>query len=488
MSGPFCQEKPLTGPFDILRSHPHVSLVFPPTIDGMAGLLPLLQAEKAEFEAVLGTKVVFVEETPETGPTWVIEVDPALPHNALAFDRDTLILTSRVRDSDGILASLNLMHSLAGLHLDTTTDAPCATLAEAAERVAREIAGTFPGFGIRGKDWAEICARHDLPGSDREPTFEDFERWIAELDDAHTAIRRPGGVFNPPYVVEVTAGAATFRVVPENSAAHAAGVRSGWILSGIDCLDWLSRTGAPSHGKPFTTGRRAIALNGVDERAFTAYGPRAEATWTERKTAPTLESTISWTRVDDRTACIRLDAWWGGIGLEDAFDTALSELRGHDRLILDLQRNTGGNLVLATQTRNRFLRERTLLGTIAFTTGDGRLAAPVELWADPEPERVRWDGQLIVLTDPMTYSASEDFLLGLQGLDHVTVIGQRSGGGSGRPRTIALTDEMLITISTALTFDRNGVCIENHGVPVDIETDVFAADGANLALDRARIQ
>ncbi len=144
--------------------------------------------------------------------------------------------------------------------------------------------------------------------------------------------------------------------------------------------------------------------------------------------------------------------------------------------MLDLRGNTGGNLMLATQTRDRFLRERTLLGTIRFTRGDGRLAAPVEMWAEPSTERVRWGGELVVLTDVMTYSASEDFLLGLQGLPHVTVIGQRSGGGSGRPRTIRLLDDVAITISTALTYDRAGTCIENHGVPVDVEMPASVND------------
>jgi carboxyl-terminal processing protease len=84
----------------------------------------------------------------------------------------------------------------------------------------------------------------------------------------------------------------------------------------------------------------------------------------------------------------------------------------------------------------------------------------------------------------VAYSASEDFLLGLQGLPHVTVAGRRSGGGSGRPRTIRITNEMNLTVSTALTFDRNVVCIENHGIPVDIGCEVFAGDGRNVALER----
>jgi carboxyl-terminal processing protease len=91
----------------------------------------------------------------------------------------------------------------------------------------------------------------------------------------------------------------------------------------------------------------------------------------------------------------------------------------------------------------------------------------------------------VVLTDPMTYSASEDFLLGLQGLPHVTVVGQRSGGGSGRPRTIRILPDMTITISTALTFDREGVCVENHGIPVDLEMPVFADGGRDVAMETA---
>ena len=476
----------MPGTFDVLRSQPAVSLVFPASIEGIRELLPLMRAEKAEFEAVLGTDVVFVEQAPESDPKWIVEVDPSRPHNALTFDRETLTLTSRVRDSDGVLASLNLLHSLAGLRVDAITDARHPSMREAAERVTKEVAGTFPGFGIRGKDWDEICARHDMLQPGRDLTFADFERWIAELDDAHTAIRRPVGVYNPPYVVEVTPDAATLRRVPEDTAAHAAGVRPGWMLDGIDCADWLSRTGAPPHAKPWTTGRRAIALNGVDERTFVALGPRGErAAWVERPVSPTLDRVFAWERIDARTGFIRLANWFTGIGMEEAFDEALTALRGCDRVILDLQGNTGGNLVLATRMRNRFLRQRTLLGTIRFTTGDGRLADPVELWADPEPERVRWEGDLVVLTDPLTYSASEDFLLGLQGLPHVTVVGQRSGGGSGRPRTIMLTEGMLITISTALTFGRTGVCIENHGIPVDIETPVVAPDGSSPAREWA---
>jgi carboxyl-terminal processing protease len=48
-------------------------------------------------------------------------------------------------------------------------------------------------------------------------------------------------------------------------------------------------------------------------------------------------------------------------------------------------------------------------------------------------------------------------------------VGERSGGGSGRPRTLRLLPGWRLTVSTALTYDRDGRCVEGAGVPVDVE-------------------
>jgi carboxyl-terminal processing protease len=83
-----------------------------------------------------------------------------------------------------------------------------------------------------------------------------------------------------------------------------------------------------------------------------------------------------------------------------------------------------------------------------------------------------------------TARSSEDFLLGLQGLDHVTVVGRPSGGGSGRPRSVRLTPGLLLTVSSALTYDRDGRCVEGAGIPVDVP--VPASAGLDAALAAAR--
>jgi carboxyl-terminal processing protease len=178
---------------------------------------------------------------------------------------------------------------------------------------------------------------------------------------------------------------------------------------------------------------------------------------------------VRWTRLASGAAYLRIDAWLGGAGVDERVDAAFSELARCDRLILDLRANPGGSLTLAAATRDRFLRERTELGSIRYSTGGGRVAAPTPLVGEPADRRRRWPGRLIVLTDELTFSSSEDFLLGLQGLPHVTVVGRRSGGGSGRPRSIRLLPGWFLTVSTALTYDREGQCVEGRGIPVDLE-------------------
>ena len=144
--------------------------------------------------------------------------------------------------------------------------------------------------------------------------------------------------------------------------------------------------------------------------------------------------------------------------------------------MVDLRGNTGGNLVLAQRTRNRFLRVPTELGSIRHSTGDGQLGGSYPLVGRPLLDGRRWEGTTVILTDALTCSASEDILLGLQGLPHITTAGEPSCGGSGRPRSVTLTSDLTLSISTALTYDRNGRCVEGNGLPVDRPGPAFDGD------------
>ena len=446
-------------------------VAFPPDLS--SEFLPLLISEQPELEAVVGARVRFVDSPPAEGPRWIVDLEPDRADNTLRWDTESLTLISRVRDAAGLAATLQLLHSLVTLNVSELGDATSDDLPTAIARIEQELARGFPGFAIRNLDWPEI--RAGFPPA-AEMSIEDLERLVAMLQDSHTAVRRNVPVHNTPYAIELGANGATFRRVPAWSDAAKAGVNAGWGLEIDDRQGWLARAGSPPHASALIAGRRAIALNGVTERAFVAIGPKGEERrWNETARPFDLDELIESHVVANDTVYVRLHNWIDGVGIEKRFDDIIAANRHRRRMVLDLRGNTGGNLLLAKRMRRRFLRERTLIGAIQFTRGDGTLADPVELWDETAAEG-RWPGELVALTDPLTFSASEDFLHGLQGLPHVTIMGAPSGGGSGRPRTLPLIDGWSVTISTALTFDRNGHCIEGHGIPVDSVVDPFSEE------------
>jgi carboxyl-terminal processing protease len=186
--------------------------------------------------------------------------------------------------------------------------------------------------------------------------------------------------------------------------------------------------------------------------------------WEEAPTTRPLEPVVSWRRLDSGAGYLRVAVWHDDV--DAAIDAALHELRRCESLVVDLRRNPGGSLIAACRTRDRFVRTSTTLGSIRYSLGAGGLSEPTPLRAEPAARA--WPGRLVVLTDGLTFSSSEDFLLGLQGLAHVRLVGRPSGGGSGRPRQLRLLPGWLLTVGTALTYDRGGRCVEGAGVPLDV--------------------
>lgn len=445
----------------------------------IAGLATLVQQEPKEFEVELGAPVRFADDDPGEGARCLI--GPAICNPdiekytkagqneaGLWLDRELQVLVVDAPSITGIYDALNLLRTLGMTGRDTLVPTRCHTLDEAIRRIVDEVGWTYPSFELRGLDWEAICEKH-IPGvRTAEQPLRAMQEWIAELQDGHTWVREQE-LMPLTYSLWVTPDRAVFERIHEGTAAWKAGVRVGDELIGEDTGGWWTRANAPAHARPLVAGRRLLSGPPGIDRQFESRKMSGEVVrWSEAASAQLPFPLVSWRRLESETGYVRVEAWRANSGIDEAVDEAFEQLEEAGRLIVDLRGNTGGNLVLAHSFRDRFLRGRGVMGSLRISTGDGGLSEPDVFFGEPSSTHKRWSGEVRFLTDPLTYSASEDVLLGLQGLDHVKVVGEPSGGGSGRQRVLPLMAGQLLMVSTALTYDRNGRCVEGTGIPVDV--------------------
>lgn len=82
-------------------------------VDGVESLLPLLELEHREFEAVLGQPVELSRPSAAAHHVWQVVIDPEVPVAQLRADLAGHRLVSVVPDGQHLGRSLNLLHALA---------------------------------------------------------------------------------------------------------------------------------------------------------------------------------------------------------------------------------------------------------------------------------------------------------------------------------------------------------------------------------------
>ncbi len=466
-----------------------LQVVFPSRFEGvperdahqLRGLRELFEANRAPLESELGVGLSLMElRHDRLVPTWLIgpaRCTPELaqlglpPSTAPVVRRltDRRLLIIDAPDASGLFEALSLLRSFAWASGDTLEAHPCASVEEAWLRVAEEVAHTWPSFQQRAVCWRDLCVRYaDAMALSFEP-LGTLQMLVAELEDAHTAVRSTDRLVPPSFRPRMTADGIILHEVPEDSAAWRAGVREGQRLLGTDLGPAWQRIGASRQQRPFAVPFRALSGAPGENAEFAAAAPNGAITrWTESYRLPEVESLVAWRRLPSGAGYLRVKQWPSSDRIDELVDAAFADFSNAPGLVVDLRGNPGGATSVAGRFRDRFLRERTLLGKIQFTRPDGALMPAQELWAEPAvTAKQRWPSRARFLTDGATYSASEDALLGLQGLPHVEVLGEPSGGGSGRARSVHLLPGWRLTVSSCLTFDRLGRCIEGSGIAVD---------------------
>lgn len=199
---------------------------------------------------------------------------------------------------------------------------------------------------------------------------------------------------------------------------------------------------------------------------------------------------IVYKKLRDNIGYIYYGSFSDGIS-ENSLDHILSRLSTCDGLIIDVRENGGGSLTNVEVLASRFITERTLAGFICHKTGTGHndFSEPFPYYYDSPDDHIRFMKPVAVLTNRHTFSAANNFVQVMKSLPQVTIVGDRTGGGSGLPFSYNLPNGWNIRLSSSPILDAERNDTEfgidpTDGYKIDMDT-VAALNGHDTILDKA---
>ena len=122
-----------------------------------------------------------------------------------------------------------------------------------------------------------------------------------------------------------------------------------------------------------------------------------------------------------------------------------------------------------------------------FRSGHNDFSEPYPVYLEPS-SNIRWQKPVVVLANRHSYSATNDFVNQMRILPNVTIMGDKTGGGSGLPFSSELPNGWSLRFSASPHFDSN----MNHtefGIEPDIKVDMTTEDmyeGIDTIIEAAR--
>lgn len=186
-------------------------------------------------------------------------------------------------------------------------------------------------------------------------------------------------------------------------------------------------------------------------------------------------SGLTYQILENNIGYIYCSSFSNGIG-DGNLDQTLYELRLCDGLIVDVRNNGGGNLTTAQKLAARFTNEKTLVGYMCHKTGPDHndFSTPKEVYIEPS-DGIRWQKKVAVLTNRRSYSATNDFVNSMKQFPNVTIIGDKTGGGSGLPFSSEIPNGWSIRFSASPMFDPQMNQLE-FGIDPDVKVDMTTED------------
>lgn len=201
-----------------------------------------------------------------------------------------------------------------------------------------------------------------------------------------------------------------------------------------------------------------------------------------------IASGLQYRILDDNIGYVYYESFADGIG-EGNMDEVMEHLMLCQGMILDIRSNGGGNLSNAEKLAARFTNEETLVGYMQHKTGPGHSD-----FSDMEEQRltpsgnIRWQKNVVVLTNRSIYSAANEFVKYMKCLPGITVVGDSTGGGAGMPFNSSLPNGWYVRFSACPMYDRDGQATE-FGIAPDYKVSLTTEDflrGRDTMIEYAR--
>lgn len=178
---------------------------------------------------------------------------------------------------------------------------------------------------------------------------------------------------------------------------------------------------------------------------------------------------------NDRIGYVRYSSFSSTLG-ESNLDYMFYHFKECQALVIDIRNNGGGSLANSERFASRFIQEKTNVGYIMHKTGKGHndFSEPYPIVLEPT-ERIRWLRPVIVLTNRHCYSAANDFVMKMRMFPHVTIMGDKTGGGSGFPFTSELPNGWSVRFSACPMLD-NEKQLTEFGIEPDIPVSITESD------------
>lgn len=161
-------------------------------------------------------------------------------------------------------------------------------------------------------------------------------------------------------------------------------------------------------------------------------------------------------------------------------DANASEIFSHfadcEGIIIDIRDNGGGLLTNSDELASYFFTEKILTGYIAHKTGNGHsdFSKPNAVYTLPN-KKLKWGKKVAILTNRMTYSASNNFVCRMKYAPNALIVGDTTGGGGGMPLSSELPNGWMVRFSASPMYDAEMQHTE-WGIAPDVKIDMDDLD------------